>query len=370
MPFCRDVTLDSNSVATMKSAIDDCRIGGGALVVAPEHRLSLELKVKEMHHRGEHDIAVRIEQDILEQDSWYDIIDECDEVLRHRYQLIYAIGEKNTSPGGIHSWRAVQAILSVLTHNEEIQQFLHLHPKACKLVNNSRSKWAEIQLCNGKSLEKMLPCCSARHQKGLLDKVADAIIGAPPHEMEWMCDHPLKVNIKKAMTEKDIPADHLHDLSEQRTTDVLALRGFLVGGVLRHCLLKRHRVDFGIARPGKNRMAVPFRFADTPDERSEFTHPDCAVAFTVLDYYHDGLKRHEFKLALEALFSQGKSAQHDFYNRWLHFEVETVDPVSFETFDCVEKIDTSNQAQFEMLWRVYRRNIYHQLLPELLCAAI
>ena len=45
IPFCRDVTLDLKSVATMKCAIDDCRMGGGALVVAPEHRLSLELIV-------------------------------------------------------------------------------------------------------------------------------------------------------------------------------------------------------------------------------------------------------------------------------------------------------------------------------------
>ena len=381
MPFCRDFPLDLSSVATMKSAIDDCRICGGALVVAPEHRLSLELKVKEMHHNGEHDIAARIEQDILEQDIWCDIIDECDEVLRHRYQLIYAIGKDQKLPGGINRWRAVQAILSVLTHNEEIQEFLHLHPKACKLVNNSRSEWGEIQFFDGESLEEMLArrvtcyqtnrptnqpsdqltdrptdCCSPRLQEGLLDKVADAIIRAPPHELEWMRDHPLKVNIKNAMIEKDIPADHLRDLSEQRLTDVLALRGFLVGGLLRHCLLKRHRVDFGIVRPGKNRVAVPFRFADTPDERSEFAHPDCAVAFTVLAYYHDGLKRHEFELALEALFSQGKSAQRNFYNCW--FQAMTVDPVSFETFDCVEKIDTSNRAQFEKLWRVYRRNIH------------
>jgi hypothetical protein len=49
-------------------------MGGGALVVAPEHRLSLELKVKELHRGGEHDIATRIEKDILEQDIWYDII--------------------------------------------------------------------------------------------------------------------------------------------------------------------------------------------------------------------------------------------------------------------------------------------------------
>jgi hypothetical protein len=99
---------------------------------------------------------------------------------------------------------------------------------------------------------------SPRLEVGLLEKVADEIINSPPHEMEWMHNHPLKEDIKKAMTEKDLSACYISDLSDQRLYDILALRGFLVGGLLRHCLLKRHCVDFGVARPGKRRVAVPF----------------------------------------------------------------------------------------------------------------
>jgi hypothetical protein len=48
--------------------------------------------------------------------------------------------------------------------------------------------------------------------------------------------------------------------------------------VLQHCLMKRHRVDYGIHRvEGRKRMAVPFRASDTPSERSEFGHMDCAL---------------------------------------------------------------------------------------------
>ena len=38
MPFCRDFQLDSAAIARMKHVLNDCRIDGGALVVAPEHR--------------------------------------------------------------------------------------------------------------------------------------------------------------------------------------------------------------------------------------------------------------------------------------------------------------------------------------------
>lgn len=107
---------------------------------------------------------------------------ECDEVLRHRYQLIYAMGVSIELPGGANRWMAVQAILSVLTHNEDIQEFLHIHPKACKLVKKSSSRWAEVQFFDGELLERMLK--KPRLEGGLLEKVGDAIICNPPHEME------------------------------------------------------------------------------------------------------------------------------------------------------------------------------------------
>ena len=363
MPFCRDFTLDIRSVATMKSVIDDCRSDGGALVLAPEHRLSLELKMKEMHSPGERDIAIRIETDILKQDDWWDIIDECDEVLHHRYQLIYAIGEPMALPDGPNRWRAVQAIFAVLAHNKDINNFLRRNPQACKLVRKSRSEWTEIQFFDGKPLNTMLEDQSSRLSlrlnKGLLQKVAEAIINDPPHEMEWMRNHPMNEQIRNAITEKEFSAK-LSNLTHHQLSDVLVLRGFLVGGLLRHCLLKRHRVDFGIARPGKRRVAVPFRFADTPDERSEFAHPDCAIAFSVLAYYYDGLTLEEFEEALKTLFTLGECAQHNFYNLWFHAcsDLMEAKPDFLKSIDCVEKIDPSNQAQFDELWHIFGRNMY------------
>jgi hypothetical protein len=46
-------------------------------------------------------------------------------------------------------------------------------------------------------------------------------------------------------------------------------------------------------------MAVPFRAADTPDERSEFAQPDVALLLTHLAYYGDGLSKAELKAALQ-----------------------------------------------------------------------
>ena len=50
-PFHRDVNIDSAGLCAMHSALDYCRRSGGVLLVAPEHRLSLELKWHEFHAR-------------------------------------------------------------------------------------------------------------------------------------------------------------------------------------------------------------------------------------------------------------------------------------------------------------------------------
>ena len=50
-PFHRDVKINHAGVCAMRSALDYCKRSGGVLLVAPEHRLSLQLKWHELHAR-------------------------------------------------------------------------------------------------------------------------------------------------------------------------------------------------------------------------------------------------------------------------------------------------------------------------------
>jgi hypothetical protein len=347
----------------MKAVLNDCRVDGGALVVAPEHRLSLELKAKELIVRtGDTDLASAIES-IIKADFWRDILDECDELLRHRYQLIYAIGTPIPLPSGPHRWRAVQAVFDALAQNERVKSLLLSSQDACKMAEKSSERWPELQFFDGTKLDVLLgdhsERRSPRHNDGLFSSLADAILNKPPHELHWMKDHPMSQEIKNIIVEKEY-SSVLDKLPEEYLSDVLALRGLLAGGVLRHCLLKRHRVNFGVARPGKKRLAVPFRFADTPDERSEFAHPDCAIVFTVLAYYHDGLSKHELQEALELLMTLGDSAQRNFYDRWLETSTDQMEAEGTdvkESLDSVEKIDLTNNVQMDKMFGIFHKNM-------------
>lgn len=55
---------------------------GGVLLVAPEHRLSLQLKAIELWGRGEHSLFCKV-QELLTL-PYQDILDESDELLHHR----------------------------------------------------------------------------------------------------------------------------------------------------------------------------------------------------------------------------------------------------------------------------------------------
>ena len=71
----------------------------------------------------------------------------------------------------------------------------------------------------------------------------------------------------------------------------------------------------------RKRLAVPFRAADTPSERSEYAQPDVALLLTYLSYFYDGLTKEQLRSALEQLVDMGLNAQRDFYNDWLRLSL-------------------------------------------------
>jgi hypothetical protein len=236
-----------------------------------------------------------------------------------------------------------------LTQDNELRKYLGDNPDACQFETKSNGQWPEIRFFEGESLDAMLG-----HDDGLLSKLVDAILREPPHELKWMQAHPYKHEIKKSIVGTAYnPTLEQYFHEKSHLSDLLALRGLISGGVLRHCLVKRHRVNYGVARPGKKRLAVPFKAADTPDLRSEFAHPDCAIGFTSLSYYFDGLSKDELKHALQVMMKLGENAQRNFYSRWFQISSDQ----RKKDVDTVEKIDLTNDVQFQKLYEIYSKNM-------------
>ena len=123
MPFHRDVQLQVQDIQVMISSLDFCRQSGGVLLVAPEHRLSLQLKWHELRLQGETEKCKLLSQ--LADMPVRDLLDESDEVLRHKYQLIYAVGSPMPLPQGPERWETATALLRVLQQSDRVSQLLH-----------------------------------------------------------------------------------------------------------------------------------------------------------------------------------------------------------------------------------------------------
>jgi hypothetical protein len=67
----------------------------------------------------------------------------------------------------------------------------------------------------------------------------------------------------------------------------------------------------------RKKLAVPYRAAHTPSERSEFAQPDVALLLTHISYYADGLNMAQFEQVLHELLGMGDNAKRDYYRGWL-----------------------------------------------------
>eukprot|EP00775_Hariotina_reticulata_P001980 gene1980-2302_t len=311
MPFNRQVQIRAGDLQVMQAALQYCQQVGGLLLVAPEHRLSLQHKWRELWEDQANAALCDELQVLLKGLPYLDLLDESDELLNHRYQLVYACGDPLQLPSLPERSAAVQAVLGVL----------------CRMVDEGHPAVADGSWQCGNLLKPGEALESSAG--GLLLSAAQELMKQPNHhDLQWLQRHCEKELILACITDRSQSAADLLDpargalgsLSDDKKDHLLALRGLLACGLLLHCLQRRHRVHYGVSRlpSAKKRLAVPFRAGDTPDERSEFAQPDVALLFTHLAYYSDGLSPEELKAALQVLVGLGGSAQRAFYEQeWL-----------------------------------------------------
>ncbi|KIZ06296.1 hypothetical protein MNEG_1660 [Monoraphidium neglectum] len=370
LPFNRDVQLTELQARTIAACVAHMRQEGGLLLVAPEWRLSLLLKQRELWHRARdsHDEAAAATEEVLEavgQLPYVDLLDESDELLRHKWQLIYAWGSPQDLPSRSERVSAVLALLQLVSSDLAPSANGTLPPGSAVLepvaAENGRKppgSYSGLRLISGGELAGALP--------GVCRALAEALLARPPYELRWLrgVAGSLKASAQQlrvasavlsAVTDASAPIEqqlgrgHLARLEPYQLAHLLALRGMLAGeyGVLAHALQRRHLVDYGVNRlpSARKRLAVPFRAAQTPSERAEFAHPDVALLLTALSYFRDGLTKAELKEALVVLTSLGPSAQGEVYREWLDLSKPDITEEELAEIDSELKIDVNYEVQ-------------------------
>ena len=113
---------------------------GGVLLVTPEHRLSLILKYYELfldeHHWGMTDPTAGQRCRVLEllkrvvEYEAVDLLDEADEILRHKFQLVYAIGDRLDLEQGAERWSVLMALFRIIQKSERLHKLFEDHSMA------------------------------------------------------------------------------------------------------------------------------------------------------------------------------------------------------------------------------------------------
>ena len=199
---------------------------------------------------------------------YYDIMDEIDEIFRHKYQLIYACGSCQALPSGRERWEAVQLVLERLQTDADVAVIL-AEPQIVILDRCSTalgSKWVEVgvdelkkgtqifnmaALLQGNEFTKdeldkfkvpdlsydcyikvkntyfqpggtaragafdripLLPGAELeRHRASLIQKLAQSVLENPSHRMRWMAeiDHGVREQFVRFVTDPTASLEEL-----------------------------------------------------------------------------------------------------------------------------------------------------------------
>eukprot|EP00035_Acanthoeca_spectabilis_P000997 m.76812 g.76812 ORF g.76812 m.76812 type:complete len:2981 (+) comp10556_c0_seq1:218-9160(+) len=354
-PFHRDVEVTADRGRCMLEQLAHCHAVGGAILAAPEGRASLHLKQHELRLDNKTDEAELLAQ--FESTPCCDIVDESDELLRVKFQLIYAVGQREALPSHDSRCVAVRVVLDALLHS----------PECHTLLKRAGTGSVEDPATRGQFYNelRLFPTAMATVAPELTRAIAKHVLSrAGAHkQLRWLESFGQPDKVVDFLCNGDSDANDVISLanlpSEACQATLLALRGLLAHGVLWNALEKRYRVDYGITaptHPRRKRLAVPFRAADTPADRAEFAHPDSALLLTTLSYAYGGLTDDEVLEAFEILADLTPTVQENQYKAWFAASAKDVlnerDQGSIRT---EMNIDLTNVLQKRLLCKTYNK---------------
>ncbi|XP_065673116.1 uncharacterized protein LOC124819357 isoform X2 [Hydra vulgaris] len=313
LPCSRDLNMNPSKILRVYRK---CLFGRGIMLTTPEYRLSLNLKTFEHCRKKSRNAKKLYRLRCWIQKHVRDILDEADEILNVKYQVIYTIDKQLLVDGGELRWIISQAVLKLV--NKFIENMFKKYGENYIefYVDNTRyDSFSRIRfISSNKNMYEEL-CCL----------IVDSILNneVPEVSIATKIKQRDKELAKLFITSNDISDlesnKYLSKLFKKNTflkEKLLVLRGLLLFEVLHMALQKRWRVNFGVSlSKTSSKMAVPYRAKDVASERTEFGHPDMAIILTQISYYMSGLSKNQ----LDEVFVNLEKCTHKEvqYEQWI-----------------------------------------------------
>jgi len=332
MPISRSLKLDVSKAHQIHDLYQECMDTNGILLIQPEHILSFELMGLERLLSGHPELGNALIQtrDWLRMNS-RDILDESDEILSVRFELIYSIGVQRAIEFSPDRWTIIQHVLGLLGRCAD--RILDRFPGGLEVVPTQPGSVPRIRILQSLAGNE------------LLESVAQQLCeqGLPGIPV-WNFPQSVRTDLFAYLTNPRLSATVTQSLQEatfgtdSMRNGLLLLKGLFAGGVIRFALeQKRWRVNYGLD-PSRTMLAVPYHAKDIPSARAEFSHPDAAIVLTCLSYYYGGLSDKQIYTSFEALLQSDNAPEE--YARWVKDAPEL--PVVFRQ---ITGINLSNAGQ-------------------------
>jgi hypothetical protein len=258
MPFSRNLQITASVVQNIIDLYKQCVADGGVLVIQPEHILSQKLMCIDTLLASHDDRKkLSISQELKTLRDWLakvsrDILDESDEILHVRYQLVYTAGEQMQVEDHPNRWSTTQQVFSRLqVHAGELRARF---PKMFELDETQR----------GFPIMRILDNDVSRRISSLI--VDDVLKGALSSLPLAVLSPEIREATRLFIVQRDVP-NEIHEAIRSKyakTTlwnGILLLRGLLANGegILGYVLKQRRwRVDYGLDL-SRTLLAVPYR---------------------------------------------------------------------------------------------------------------
>ncbi len=127
----------------------------GVLLVQPEHLLSFELMGLERLLSGESELGdVLIETQRWLNDNSRDVLNESNEILSVRFELIYAMGTQRVIEFSPDRWTIIEHILGLITRF--IQLVLQIFPQGLELRSVCPGSFPRVRILDTSAADKLL----------------------------------------------------------------------------------------------------------------------------------------------------------------------------------------------------------------------
>jgi Protein of unknown function (DUF3638) len=258
IPFSRSLHMNAALVRIISGLYRRCVADGGVLVVQPEHILSQKLMHIDFFLTSNTSREKRsIAHELGTLQDWVgkisrDVLDESDEILHVRYQLVYTTGEQMLVDYHPNRWTIIQ------------QVFNRLQAHAAKLRATFPKMFEFDTTLKGFPMIRILGSAIFREISSLI--IDDVFEGGLSDLPLAVLPSPIRGATRRFIAQREVSSeDHdlIHSHCEGTTLfkGILLLRGLLMEGegILSYVLKERRwRVDYGLD-PRRTLLAVPYR---------------------------------------------------------------------------------------------------------------